>query len=212
MYHSTVMQRPEEEEESARRERMINAGASSSSSNTRPYNASSPTQTDLNSTPYSPTNGTHSRPHFNNNTYHPVPPAALPMPTSSPHISGPPASPRTVTAPSTHQSEYQPASREKPTSNYYDPTSDSSERRPSESATWSEGQNSTPQVRGHSIRRGMARFVNSFLTLFSRLENLTSTHQLLSNHLNITTAHTLRQWPRLSPLDHPSRMATRKAR
>ncbi|KAN0115153.1 putative DNA helicase INO80 [Hyaloscypha variabilis] len=62
------------------------------------------------------------------------------MPTPASHIPGHPASPRTLTAPSAYQSDYQPAPRDKPTSNYYDPTSDSSERRPSESAARSEGQ------------------------------------------------------------------------
>lgn len=153
MYHSTVMQRPEEEREgveSARRDRTINGGPSSSNTNTRP----SPTQTEFHS-PYSPTNGTHPRPQYNN-PYHPSTPAAaaLPMPIPSSHISGPPASPRILTAPSSYQSEYQPVPREKPTSNYYDPTSDSGERRPSESAAWSEGQNSTPQVRRNRTRLG----------------------------------------------------------
>jgi hypothetical protein len=143
MYHSAVMQRPEEEDDDPRRERMNGA----SSSNTRPYHAPqpgpapSPTQTDFHS-PYSPTNGSHPRPQFNN-PYHPPTPAPLPMPTAT-HVPGPPASPRTLTAPSAYQSDYQPAPRDKPTSNYYDPTSDSSERRPSESAGWNEGH--TPQV------------------------------------------------------------------
>ncbi len=137
MYHSTVMQRPDEEEEAGRPGRDRINGASSS--NTRAYNASSP-QT-VHST-YSPTNGTRSQ--FNN-PYHPTTPANLPMPTTSSHISGPPASPRTVTAPQPYQSDYQPAPRDKPTSNYYDPTSDSSERRPS--AGRGEGQNPSLQVR-----------------------------------------------------------------
>jgi DNA helicase INO80 len=154
MYHSTVMQRPkEEEEDSARRERN-----GTSSSNTRPYNPLSPTQTDFHS-PFSPTNGNHPRPQFNH-PYHPPTPAPLPMPTPSSHIPGPPASPRTLTAPSAYQSDYQPASRDKPTGNYYDPTSDSSERRPSESAGWSEGQTSTPQV-GISNPAFRDRFPNS---------------------------------------------------
>jgi DNA helicase INO80 len=142
-YHSTVMQRPKEEEE----DRRMNGTSSSnaSSSNTRPYNPLSPTQTDFHS-PFSPTNGNHPRPQFNN-PYHPPTPAPLPMPTSSSHTPGHPASPRTLTAPAAYQSDYQPAPRDKLTSNYYDPTSDSSERRPSESAGWSEGQTSTPQVR-----------------------------------------------------------------
>jgi hypothetical protein len=141
-YHSTVLQRSQEEEEdSARRERM---NGTSSSSNTRPYNPLSPTQADFH-TPFSPTNGNHPRPAFSN-SYHPPTPAALPMPTPASHIPGHPASPRTLTAPSAYQSDYQPAPRDKPTSNYYDPTSDSSERRPSESAARSEGQASA-QVR-----------------------------------------------------------------
>lgn len=126
MYHSTVMQRLEDEEESTRMDRI--------SGNTR----ASP-QTQFHPA-YSPTNGNHPRPHFPA----PAAPSGLPMPGPS-HISVPPASPRTVTP---YQSDYQPA-REKPTSNYYDPTSDSSERRPSESAGgWTEGHKATPQVRG----------------------------------------------------------------
>lgn len=140
-YHSTVMQRPkEEEEDSARRESMNGT----SSSNTRPFNRLSPTQTDFHS-PFSPTNGNHPRPPFSN-PYHPQTPAPLPMPTSASHIPGHPASPRTLTTQAAYQGDYQPAPRDKPTSNYYDPTSDSSERRPSESAARSEGQGST-QVR-----------------------------------------------------------------
>jgi DNA helicase INO80 len=147
MYHSTVMQRPEEEADDPRREGMN--GASSSNTRPSPYQAQaqqaparSPTQTDFHS-PYSPTNGSHPpRPQFNN-PYHPPTPAPLPMPAAA-HITGPPASPRTLTAPSAYQSDYQPVPRDKPTSNYYDPTSDSSERRPSESAGWNEGQ--APQV------------------------------------------------------------------
>src|SRR5260221_353614 len=96
-------------------------------------------------TPFSPTNGNHPRPPFTS-PYHPPTPTALPMPTPASHIPGHPASPRTLGAPSAYQSDYQPAPRDKPTSNYYDPTSDSSERRPPESAAWSEGQAST-QVR-----------------------------------------------------------------
>jgi len=141
-YHSTVMQRPKEEEE----DRRMNGTSSSnaSSSNTRPYNPLSPTQTELPPT-FAPTNGNHPRPPFSN-PYHP-PPGPLSMPTAASHIPGPPESPRTLTTPSAYQSDYQSALRDKPTSNYYDPTSDSSERRPSESAGWSEGQTSTPQVR-----------------------------------------------------------------
>ena len=138
MYHATVMQRPEEEDDGARRERDRANGAS----NTRPYSARSPTQTDFHA-PYSPTNGIHPRPQFNN-PYHPPTPAPLPMPTAAP-VSGPPASPRTGTAHAAYQSDYQPATRDKPNSNYYDPTSDSSDRRPSEGAGRNEGV--TSQVR-----------------------------------------------------------------
>ncbi|KAF4632347.1 hypothetical protein G7Y89_g5782 [Cudoniella acicularis] len=132
------MQRPkEEEDDAARRER------NGSSSNTRAYSiARSPTQTDFHSG-YSPTNGTHPGPQFNN--YHPPTPAGLPMPVPS-HIPGPPTSPMTLAAPQYH-SDYQPAARDKPVSNYYDPTSDSSERRPSQGPAWSEGQVQTPQNR-----------------------------------------------------------------
>ncbi len=150
MYHSTVMQRStEEEEDGTRRERMNGA----ISSNTRPpYDPRSPTQTDFNS-PFSPTNGTHSRPQFNNQ-YHPPTPAPLLMPSGS-HVPGPPPSPRASAAPSAYQADYQPAPRDKTTGNYYDPTSDSSERRPSENAGWNEGNSQTPQVcREENLRLG----------------------------------------------------------
>src|SRR5271163_4400292 len=101
MYHSKVMQRPkEDEEDGVRRERMNGA----SSSNARPYNAGSPTRTEFHPQ-FSPPNGTHPRPQFNN-PYHPPTPAPLPMPTPS-HIPGPPASPLALTAPSAYQPEYQ---------------------------------------------------------------------------------------------------------
>ena len=139
-YRSTVLQRPaEDEEERVRRERMDGA----SNSNTRPYHARSPTQTEFHP-PYSPTNG-HPRPQFNN-PYHPPTPAPLPMPTiAASHIPGPPASPRALTTP--YSNDYSSTPREKPTSNYYDPTSDSSERRPSDNSSWHEAQSHTPQVR-----------------------------------------------------------------
>ncbi|KAG4424987.1 putative DNA helicase ino80 [Cadophora malorum] len=90
--------------------------------------------------PYSPPK------HQFNNPY-------TPAPLTASHIPGPPASPRALTTPSTYQSDrerdYQPAPapRDKPTSNYYDPTSDSSERRPSETPAWKESQAQTPQTR-----------------------------------------------------------------
>ena len=134
LYHSTVLQRPvEEDEEGVRRERMNGA----SNSNTRPP------QPDFRS-PYSPTNS-HPRPQFNN-PYHPPTPAPLPMPTTA-HTPGHPASPRTSAAPSAYASEYQPTPRDKPTSNYYDPTSDSGDRRRTENTSWNEAPSHTPQVR-----------------------------------------------------------------
>ncbi len=158
MYHSTVMRSEDDDEEERererqRRERSINGpGASSpnttnTTTTTRPFNAPSPTQPSLHSSTYSPTNGAQPRTQYIN-PYHPPSPSPLPMTTPSSHISGAQASPRILTAPSPYQSEYQPVPRDKPTSNYYDPTSDSSERRPSESAARSESQNTTSQVRG----------------------------------------------------------------
>lgn len=125
--------------------------ASSSSSTARPFDARSPTQSDFHPPPppFSPSNG-HPRPHFNN-PYHPPTPAPLPMPAPShAHLSGPPASPRVVTAPPAYASEYPPAPRDKPTTSYYDPTSDSSDRRPAEGSSWHHSQSRTPQVRRSS--------------------------------------------------------------
>ncbi|RDL40476.1 p-loop containing nucleoside triphosphate hydrolase [Venustampulla echinocandica] len=180
MYHSTVMQRPHEDEDDGgrrERERLNINGASSSSSNSRPYDAArSPTQTQTHAdhqsqsqshsqppsrSSFSPTNGTHPRPQFANNSYHPPTPAPAPapaplqMPMSMPgasHIPGHPTSPMPLasTTPSaTYHNDYQPqaqtqpAARDKPVSNYYDPTSDSGERRPSEGNV----QAQTPQNR-----------------------------------------------------------------
>ena len=203
-YHSTVMQRPkEEEEDSARRERMNGT----SSSNTRPYNPLSPTQTDFHS-PYSPTNGNHPRPSFTN-PYHPPTPAALPMPTPASHIPGPPASPRTLTAPSAYQSDYQPALRDKPTSSYYDPTSDSSERRPSESAGWTEGQTSTTQVRTSNFPGLRGPFpISTSDIIFHRVECHTHIPQLQSSNQNISTERTPLLLRQPSYLDRRSRMHT----
>lgn len=133
-YHSTVMHR-EEDEKGARRE------GTNGASNI--YDARSSTEPNFRS-PYSPTNS-HPRPQFNN-PYHPPTPAPLPMPTTS-HIPGPPASPRTLAAPSAYPNEYQPTPRDKPMSNYYDPTSDSGDRRPAENSPWQEPRSHTPQVR-----------------------------------------------------------------
>jgi DNA helicase INO80 len=137
-YHSTVMQRGvEEDEEGVRRERMNGA----SNPNTRPYDDRSPTQNFH--SPYSPPNSL-SRPRVND-PYHPPTPAPLPIPTTS-HIPVPPASPRTLAPSSAFANEYQPPSRDKPTSSYYDPTSDSGDRQPTENSTWHEPQSHPPQV------------------------------------------------------------------
>ncbi|TVY80277.1 putative DNA helicase INO80 [Lachnellula suecica] len=106
-------------------------GSSSSNPRPSPYStAVSPTQPK-----YSPTNGA-ARPQFNN-PYHPPTPASLSM-NAPPHIPNHSTSPMTLAAPP-------PPPRDKPVSNYYDPTSD----RPSESTAWSEGQGQTqtPQSR-----------------------------------------------------------------
>lgn len=151
-FHSTVMRRPEDEgEEVARRERDRINGASSSSNT---YDVAP--QTKLHHSPYSPTNGTHPRPPQFTNTYHPSTPAPLSMPT--PTASHPPASPRSLTASSAYQSELLPAPREKPKSNYYDPTSDSG---PSESAGWREGQNQnqSPKVNRYMLAAATGRSI-----------------------------------------------------
>ncbi|TVY27764.1 putative DNA helicase [Lachnellula hyalina] len=131
-----MYQRPQEEDDGGLRR--------ASSSNTRPYNIS-PTQSDFRA-PYSPTNGTPSRSQFNT-PYHPPTPTAAPLSMTSPHIPGHPTSPMTLAAPLSYHSDYQPPPRDKPVSNYYDPTSDSSERKATESTGWSEGQTQTPQSR-----------------------------------------------------------------
>lgn len=140
-FHATVMQRPkEEEDEVVKRERINGEG---SSSTRPPYMAQSPTQPDYRP-PFSPTNG-NPRPQPYDQ-YHPTPPA-LPMPTPS-HIPGP-ASPLAVATTPIGYHNYPSATRDKPVSNYYDPTSDSSERRPSEAGRI-EAQ--TPQVSFLALR------------------------------------------------------------
>ncbi|RDW78305.1 hypothetical protein BP5796_06157 [Coleophoma crateriformis] len=129
MFHTTVMQRNSEQEDeaerAARQERERNA-------------------TTLPPPNFSPTNGNHPRPQFNN-SYHPPTPSALPIPSPSSHIPGaPPLSPSRGSAPAL-QAEYQ-TPRDRPATSYYDPTTDSSDRRP-ESAGWREGQAQTPQAR-----------------------------------------------------------------
>jgi hypothetical protein len=170
MYHSTVMHRPaDDDDERLRRERILDnastpsaaastgtvnanpnttagaadgvAGASANHpNNPRPFDARSPSQPDFHPPPpppFSPTNG-HPRPQFNS-PYHPPTPAPLPMPAPS-------HPPHGVTASQPYAGDYAPAPRDKPTSSYYDPTSDSGERRPAENASWHDTQARTAQV------------------------------------------------------------------
>jgi DNA helicase INO80 len=132
-FHLTMMQRPLEEDEG--RERMNGTSGNSR----QPHNLRSPTRTEF-QPPFSPTKGVHPRPTFNN-PYHPPTPAPLPLP-SVIHVDKSPVSPLTTSYPT----EYPAAPRDKPASNYYDPTSDSSERRPSETPSWYNGNAQTPQV------------------------------------------------------------------
>lgn len=169
--------------------------------NSRPFTATSPTQSNFHSSTYSP-NGAPLRAQYIN-PYNPTSPSPIPIPASS-HILGSQASP--------YQSEYQPVPRDKPSSGYYDPTSDSIERRPSENTAWSEAQNTTSQVREYRTRLAMARFVNSFLTSFSRLENHTSIHRPQLSNLHTTTVHIPRPLRQVFPLGHQYRMATHQAR
>ena len=131
MYRATVMRPKEDEDESARRERLD----SSSHSNNGPlHHAQPPTQPEY---PYAPSKPAPSRPPFNN-SYHP-PTAAAP----SPHVptlpKSPPPQASSVAYPS---ADYHPT-RDKPASNYYDPTSDSGSGRGS---TWADAQAPASQV------------------------------------------------------------------
>jgi hypothetical protein len=165
-YRSTVLQRPQEDEDEPLRRDRMNGGSNQSQSQISqpPRSARSPKPSDF-PQPFSPTKAAHPRPQFNNQ-YHPPTPAPLPLPTSqigatsastsSAHVAQqPPLSPLAATTPS-YASELDSAPRDKPMSNYYDPTSDSSERKPalaeassaSASATaWNNGYAQTPQVR-----------------------------------------------------------------
>jgi DNA helicase INO80 len=84
--------------------------------------------------PTSPTQRIFPRPTTFSSQYHPPPAASLPLPSPA-YIERAPASPRaSLNTP-----------RDRPTT-YYDPTSDSSSRRPAETASWHNGQTQTPQV------------------------------------------------------------------
>ncbi|EKD13015.1 Putative DNA helicase ino-80 [Drepanopeziza brunnea f. sp. 'multigermtubi' MB_m1] len=119
---------------------------------TNTFDPTSPSQAEL-PTSHSPPK---SSVHQFDNPYHsptPAPLTATAKLAPAPHIPDLPASPGALTtSTSRYQSErdYQAPPRDKPTSSYYDPTSDSSERRPSDSlAKWHEGQGQTqtPQTR-----------------------------------------------------------------
>jgi hypothetical protein len=191
MYHTTVMQRPmEEDEDGVKRERMNGE----SSSSTRPYIARSPTTQTEFRPPYSPTSNGTSRAQFNS-PYLPPTPAPLHMPASS-HVPGP-TSPKNFSVPVSggYHTDYQSAPREKPVSNYYDPTSDSSERRPSEVAGRVDLEIQTPQVCDLIRRPASYEPQTHFLTIIFRAEILTPTRRYRPNPQNTTTeVHILRQW------------------
>lgn len=129
-FHATVMQRPEQDEEAVRREN----GATSS--------LPRPPYDQLQRSPIAAQPDYHLPPisHSTQFSNHPSTPSALPMPS---HI--PPTSPRTYAPPTAYVNEYQAPAREiSSASGYYDPTSDSRERRPSDN-TWRDI--ITPQVR-----------------------------------------------------------------
>lgn len=135
-FHNTVMQRPQEDEGNEgslpRPDQLGLVGSHNS-----PYAARSPPGAQSQSsyaTPlplYSPPNGLPRRPSFSNQ-YQPSTPAQLPLPpnlhsaTTQPPSLGPPS-----TGPTYLSTDYTPAPRDKPSSNYYDPTSDSSAVKPS---------------------------------------------------------------------------------
>ncbi|KAL3419482.1 snf2 family helicase atpase [Phlyctema vagabunda] len=156
MYHATVMHQ-DDEDERVRRERERGRDVERNAAIPSTTTTSSSSTTALPPPPtyeFSPTNGNnnHPRSQFNNHPYHPPAPTAVPIPPAS-HLAGPPlpASPMNNGPPSAYPSDYQ-APRDRPSTAYYDPTTDSSsQRRPSESAAaaaaWRDGQSQTPQSR-----------------------------------------------------------------
>lgn len=136
------MQRPQEDEGSLARPDQLGHVASHNS----PYAARSPPRAQSQNSyattlpPYSPPNGLPRRPSVSNQ-YQPTTPAQLPLPTN---LHGATTQPSSLGTPSTGptylSTDYTPAPRDKPASNYYDPTSDSSAVKPS-------GQNN----KGHQV-------------------------------------------------------------
>lgn len=172
-----------------RRERLngsgqINYGAQS---------AQSPTQTTFPPL-YSPTK-THDRQPLYNSQYN-TPQASLPMP----HSALPPRPVSPISKPAIYPTEYQDAAREKSTSAYYDPTSDSGERVKQEPPAPYNYQAQTPQVK-HAQRkvRSDADTIRTEIRTTIRLA-----HQMCHN---TRTAHTPLQWQRPCLCrDHQSHM------
>lgn len=114
----------------------------------------------------------------------------------------------TLPAPPSYHSDYQPPPRDKPVSTYYDPTSDSSERRPSESGAWSEGKTQTPQVRRSSA--GLKRYrQNSIANIISQSRDTytypttTAEPPKYYNHQNGSyTSPVTSTFPPRSPVSH----------
>ncbi|RKF56693.1 putative DNA helicase INO80 [Erysiphe neolycopersici] len=130
LFHSTVMRHSEglEENDGARQERLNGA----INSNTQTYAARSPTLIDIR-IPFSPTHGElhlHSNHKFSTPTT-----TALPMQSGSSDLPSPHllASPPILSTPSIYQDEYHSTTR-----NYYDPTSDSSNRQTLDTTRWTD--------------------------------------------------------------------------
>lgn len=167
-FHATVMRRPEDDEEEAviRRNGIMNGPSTINTSTTNgsniSYDIASPrqqSQTEIRSilNPSS-TNSTGAHLHFN--PYHSstaAPPQLIP-----PHIPLPPTSAGLTLGPPSYQIERDPnySRDQKPISNYYDPTSDSSERRTTEQS-WSDRKaNNTSQVRYFPVNPARRIFSN----------------------------------------------------
>ena len=134
------------------------------------YAGQSPTQAVYNGpSSYSPTKSLPRRPSFNKQ-YHSPTPSQLPPPPESTHRAPSEASPLISTQTPYQSSEYHSAPRDKPTSNYYDPTSDSGEPRPAD-PTRHNGHNPAPQVSSltQGVTIGISHLTRAFSTEQSRL-------------------------------------------
>jgi hypothetical protein len=130
-FRSTVLSRPQEEDEDRLRREKERLSSGPSGTDTGPW-PRSPTQ--HHQPQYSPTK---SLPSYSN-SYQP-PTTAPPSLSSTSHVDRAPVSPLTTSNPT----EYPSTTRDRPTSSYYDPTSDSAPPKPS---AWSNGHAQTPQV------------------------------------------------------------------